>query len=96
MAGAHAQSAQLSTSADSGSRHCPGHAQPRSGGGPSVPSSHSCCDEARCDCGVASACLAFVAAPLGSQFAQAPLNAAQAVSAIPQGLRSPLFRPPIK
>jgi len=97
IAGSHAMAARApgAASADSVGQHCPAHEKPGSGANPAVPAAHTCCDEAGCGCTVAFACLAVVGAPLGDQFARAPLIAEPTLSANPLGSRSPVFRPPI-
>ena len=97
VAGPHAMAPRPSdaASADSVLQHCPAHEQSRSGTHPSAPATHPCCDESGCGCGVAPACHAVVAVPLGTHFAPAPMIAAPSPSAVPPGARSPVFRPPI-
>ena len=95
IATAHAFSAQVAGAA-AATQHCPAHGQPPSGGTSSVPPSHSCCDGASCECSTASACLSFEDAPLGTEFALAPMIAEPARSATAQDRRTSLFRPPIR
>jgi hypothetical protein len=75
--------------------HCQPSTQHLPAPGNDAPASHPCCAQGSCACGAAFACVAFPAAPVTHAFAGALLIPEAALSAIPQGDRSPLLRPPI-
>jgi hypothetical protein len=73
--------------------HCQPSTQHLPTPGNDVPPSHPCCAQGSCACGAILACVAFVT--VTHAFAGALLIPEAALSAVPQGDRSPLLRPPI-